>query len=182
MTTYRKRPVEVEARQWNGGAEAASKIIAWIPENDGTASWHAAVEAYEGEDGKGTDAQPEVLAIVTLEGTMRAAVGDWIIRGVAGEFYPCKPDIFAATYEDETKRPDWLPKQIWLGVERPRLGPRHVHVFATEERAANWAAAEDPGIFGPMRVLVPLPISAESPVHRVRKIPATVELVEVDDA
>ena len=39
------------------------------------------------------------LEIHTLEGTMRADVGDWIIKGVAGEFYPCKPYIFAATYE-----------------------------------------------------------------------------------
>jgi hypothetical protein len=37
--------------------------------------------------------------IHTLEGDMRADVGDWIIRGVKGEFYPCKPDVFAATYE-----------------------------------------------------------------------------------
>ena len=37
--------------------------------------------------------------IVTLEGVMRGEVGDWIIKGVKGEFYPCKPDIFAATYE-----------------------------------------------------------------------------------
>jgi hypothetical protein len=37
--------------------------------------------------------------IKTLEGTMRGVVGDWIIRGVKGEFYPCKPDIFEATYE-----------------------------------------------------------------------------------
>lgn len=41
--------------------------------------------------------------IKTLEGTMRADVGDWIIRGVKGELYPCKPDIFAATYEAEEK-------------------------------------------------------------------------------
>ena len=39
------------------------------------------------------------LGIVTLEGTMVATEGDWIIRGVRGEFYPCKPDIFEATYE-----------------------------------------------------------------------------------
>ena len=39
------------------------------------------------------------IAIRTLEGEMRAIPGDWIIRGVQGEFYPCKPDIFAATYE-----------------------------------------------------------------------------------
>jgi hypothetical protein len=39
------------------------------------------------------------LEITTLEGTMIANVGDWIIQGVKGECYPCKPDIFAATYE-----------------------------------------------------------------------------------
>ncbi len=39
------------------------------------------------------------LFIITLEGTMEAVPGDWIIKGVKGEFYPCKPDIFAATYE-----------------------------------------------------------------------------------
>lgn len=39
------------------------------------------------------------LEIGTLEGVMRADPGDWVIRGVKGEFYPCKPDIFAATYE-----------------------------------------------------------------------------------
>jgi len=38
--------------------------------------------------------------IVTLEGEMRADLGDWIIKGVKGEFYPCKPDIFEATYEE----------------------------------------------------------------------------------
>lgn len=42
---------------------------------------------------------PEALEIVTLEGVMRAERKDWIIRGVKGEFYPCKPDIFEATYE-----------------------------------------------------------------------------------
>lgn len=45
---------------------------------------------------------PGHLTIATLEGVMRAEVGDWIIRGVKGELYPCKPDIFAATYEPVT--------------------------------------------------------------------------------
>ena len=40
-----------------------------------------------------------VLVIETLEGDHRASVGDWIIQGIKGEFYPCKPDIFDATYE-----------------------------------------------------------------------------------
>lgn len=40
------------------------------------------------------------ITIPTLEGDMRASIGDWIIRGVQGEYYPCKPDIFEATYEE----------------------------------------------------------------------------------
>lgn len=45
------------------------------------------------------DPQERCAYIDTLEGRMRADIGDWIIRGVKGELYPCKPDIFAATYE-----------------------------------------------------------------------------------
>ena len=40
------------------------------------------------------------MAVDTLEGKMRVSVGDWVIRGVKGEYYPCKPDIFEATYEE----------------------------------------------------------------------------------
>ncbi|MBK6858030.1 MAG: hypothetical protein IPG97_16160 [Microthrixaceae bacterium] len=48
----------------------------------------------------GPDGEVGVRPLIpTLEGTMRADVGDWIIRGVQGEFYPCKPDIFEVTYE-----------------------------------------------------------------------------------
>jgi len=46
-----------------------------------------------------TSERDESLAIHTLEGVMLTQPGDWIIKGVKGEFYPCKPDIFAATYE-----------------------------------------------------------------------------------
>ncbi|MBN9208165.1 MAG: hypothetical protein J0H96_05805 [Microbacterium ginsengisoli] len=84
---YRKKPVEVEAIQWDGTAEGATPIVDWIRENDGTArllhGWAVVC-----------------LYIDTLEGTMQALPGDWIIRGVQGEFYPCKPDIFAATYDE----------------------------------------------------------------------------------
>lgn len=45
---------------------------------------------------------PDCAFIHTLEGTMRVDLGDWVIRGVKGELYPCKPDIFAATYEPVT--------------------------------------------------------------------------------
>lgn len=70
------------------GSLGVSNLIDWILSHDGTARWH------QPEAG-----QPEYLAIDTLEGTMRADVGDWIVRGTRGEFYPVKPDRFADTYE-----------------------------------------------------------------------------------
>ncbi len=84
---YRKKPVVVEAMRFDGSVESANHVLAWI-------------------GGNGCDAQrahprrPEAgLLILTLEGVMHAASGDYIIRGVQGEFYPCKPNIFRDTYE-----------------------------------------------------------------------------------
>jgi hypothetical protein len=90
VTTYRKKPVEVEARQWGGTAEGATQIINWVLNGGGTARYHDDALPFGLSDG---------IAINTLEGTMMALPHDWIIRGVEGEFYPCKPDIFDATYE-----------------------------------------------------------------------------------
>ena len=87
---YRKKPVVIEAWQYDG---------TWDSIND----WLTAL-GYD-EDGDGTDGGPACymgpngLVIQTLEGDHHASPGDFIIRGVQGEFYPCKPDIFAATYE-----------------------------------------------------------------------------------
>lgn len=80
MAKYRKKPVVIDAVQWTGKMECLSPLSPF--------------EATLGEDLTSTD-----LFIDTLEGEMRAHVGDWVIKGVAGEIYPCKPAIFAATYE-----------------------------------------------------------------------------------
>lgn len=96
MKSYVKKPVVVQAAHWNGSPTHAQEIVDWINENGGDAHYH--------RDGYGS------IKIHTLEGVMRAAPfnddgelgGDWIIRGVNGEFYPCKPDIFARTYEELT--------------------------------------------------------------------------------
>jgi len=77
---FRKKPVEVEAFCWNG--EATHERPEWL---------QGPVVLYDAHQG--------VLLIDTLEGTMTAQRGDWIIKGVKNEIYPCKPDIFAATYE-----------------------------------------------------------------------------------
>jgi hypothetical protein len=99
MAKYRKKPVVIEAVQiteitWSG-INTSDNETPWLREavekERGTAG-----AAWLEQDGLGGTI---VLAIGTLEGNHRAQVGDWIIRGVAGEIYPCKPDIFAATYE-----------------------------------------------------------------------------------
>jgi hypothetical protein len=86
---YRKKPVEIEAIKWTG--ENLSEIIDFTGLHESVRNWDwRDYEAYVKENG---------LKIFTLEGSHMATVGDMIIRGVAGEFYPCKPDIFKATYD-----------------------------------------------------------------------------------
>lgn len=77
---YRKKPVVIEA------------MLLTEDNRHDVGKWcKAEAMYYEGID------------IKTLEGTMRASLGDWVIKGVQGEFYPCKPDIFDATYEAVTE-------------------------------------------------------------------------------
>jgi len=80
---YRKKPVVIEAIQFTGKNE--DEINAFLA---GGTRDHVVTT--------------EQVHISTLEGTMRADLKDWIIKGVKGEFYPCKPDIFEATYEQVT--------------------------------------------------------------------------------
>jgi len=84
---YRKKPVVIDALLWTG--ENVSDILVFGNSGPGPL-W--------GDDFK-INNQTGLLEIFTLEGTMKASPGDWIIRGIHGEFYPCKPDIFEKTYE-----------------------------------------------------------------------------------
>lgn len=98
MAQFRKKPVVIEAVKWEGlpdlnemlGPERKSEIgrmeafDKWLVANQGDRKC-----TYHGD----------TVLIPTLEGIMIASPGDWIIRGVKGELYPCKPDIFAATYD-----------------------------------------------------------------------------------
>jgi len=84
MNKFRKKPVVIEAIQWDGRHETIKSL-----EEAGMESVYLFGDR---------DVTPE-LVVKTLEGEMRADPGDWIIKGVKGEFYPCKPDIFAATYD-----------------------------------------------------------------------------------
>ena len=88
MPRFRKKPVEIEARQYLN-KEASYDLLHWI--NEG--------QYKRGEDVPFAHWENGILTIPTLEGDHAANIGDWIIQGVHGEFYPCKPDIFEKTYE-----------------------------------------------------------------------------------
>jgi hypothetical protein len=87
---YRKKPVVIEAIQWTG--KNLSEITAFCGDQETHTIHDAAWEV-------GRGAPIVRMTIKTLEGDMTATPGDFIIKGVNGEFYPCKPDIFAKTYE-----------------------------------------------------------------------------------
>jgi hypothetical protein len=92
MALYRKKPVVIEAMRLTRRNNGPQPFPDWF---DDAVSRNAIITHGMGKFGEG----PVFCEIPTLEGTMRADEGDWIIKGVAGELYPCKPDIFAATYE-----------------------------------------------------------------------------------
>jgi hypothetical protein len=96
---WRKRAVTVLAMQWTG--ENTSQIIDWALENSGwSVRYREAQSAVEDDSiNEGRPATPACLMIDTLEGTMCASLYDWLIIGVERELYPCKPAIFAKTYE-----------------------------------------------------------------------------------
>lgn len=90
---FRKKPVVIQAYHFVDGL---AKFIEWMEQEQ----FRSDVVAFQGTD--------KAVYIDTLEGNMKADRGDWIIRGVKGEYYPCKPDVFEITYErvdDPSLRP-----------------------------------------------------------------------------
>lgn len=78
---YRKKPIIIDAIQWDGTVETAQFLVRW---GEGHIIWYF---------------NQNYISIMTLEGTMNVNINDWVIRGTKGEFYPCKPDIFSDIYE-----------------------------------------------------------------------------------
>lgn len=87
MPDFRKKPVEIEAFQWDGSDEQAQSLLEWMRRYAQECQFIS------------IPGMTHSISIVTLEGVMYALAGDWIIRGVVNEFYPCKPDVFEQTYE-----------------------------------------------------------------------------------
>ena len=87
---YRKKPVIIEAIQFEDNADCILTIHEFM-------GGKTTMVNYE-------DKGNPYIKIKTLEGTVKASVGDYIIKGVNGEFYPCKPDIFTKTYDEVTEK------------------------------------------------------------------------------
>lgn len=111
MGVYRKKPVEIEIRVWDGTPEGATPIIDWILDNGRTARWHGPIpgdpdcptpmyhETHHYCPGCSFSDEEPKIRIDTLEGVMSAEPGAGIAKGVKGEFYPIRADILAETYE-----------------------------------------------------------------------------------
>lgn len=86
MGRYRKKPVVIDAIQWHPNEMLIKEVLDFFG-------------GLEGANANKISKHRGNLTISTLEGEMTVSDGDYIIKGVKGEFYPCKPDIFEATYE-----------------------------------------------------------------------------------
>lgn len=125
MGEFRKKPVVIKAIRCSDAIRAFRSDWKALPD------WFVA--AYDKGGVVGTD---KFISLPTLEGTMRAYPDDWIICGVAGEVYPCKPDIFEATYSpvDEFSEPKQPPQ--WMAQFSER---ENKEIAFCKEYARNYA-------------------------------------------
>lgn len=138
---FRKKPVVIEAYQWKESDALNLRGNGWP-------QWLIdATRSNEGEDQIVSQSFDGYATIKTLEGEMRADIGDWIIRGVKGELYPCKPDIFAATYESadiDLNAADFSDALMWLKegkrVQRAgwNAGGQWVRMWSQPYAAHTW--------------------------------------------
>lgn len=146
--SVRKRPVEVEAMPWDGTPEAAKPIVDWVRTHDGRAFFRCThpLHLRAGVDCAGEATVRHTVAIQTTEGTMEARPGWWVIRGVKGEFYPCAPEVFTATYfPPGTADPSDLLYDAWVVIANGSFAPPCEVDWPTaaagDGQAAEWAQA-----------------------------------------
>ena len=98
---YRKKPVVIEAMRFPEGSRVQLAVREWVEAGGGVAHlYDGNLVELKAPLPDGSAYQWLCMSVVTIEGPMTASIGDYIIKGIQGEFYPCKPDIFAATYEE----------------------------------------------------------------------------------
>ena len=148
MTTtpqrFTKRPVTIEAMQLTGDTAQWHAIYLWVEAN--TLGSFEPLDVIEGRrpcppSGVSIDPRDGRLIISTLEGLHWADEGDWIIRGVQGEFYPCKDAIFKETYEPADEASAWLDGQL-VTFDGESIATEHVEgAQAADPWGANGPAS-----------------------------------------
>lgn len=143
-----KLPVEISAVQWDGSPEGATVVVDWVLAGGGAARYHAEQPAYDDWQ-VGTAGHPAYILIDTPDATGVVLSGDWAIRGPAGDHYPCKPDIFDATY-----RPAGDPSEEFSEVH-----PAVIAAFRRGWEDGHTAGLRDAGaVGGDIRAFRPSPI------------------------
>lgn len=92
MARFRSKPVVIEAVKYTGTKQSFDEIWEFMGGHEKDGGYN---QGYEGSENN-----PGEFGILTREGVMKATPGDWIVKSVNGEFYPCKPGIFRASFED----------------------------------------------------------------------------------
>ena len=135
MAKFRKKPIVIEAFKWTGGPDQVEDPT-WI-----VAAIAAGIVWFDGKR----------LGIHTLEGDMKANPGDWIIQGVKGEIYPCKPDVFEATYDlagEDLGHVEILAREVVTDGGDKRVGMSYLVYLSdqsSEVMAEAWLILGDDG-------------------------------------
>ncbi|MGB6246079.1 hypothetical protein [Gordonia sp. (in: high G+C Gram-positive bacteria)] len=157
---FRKKPVVIEAMQLSAVLAQQHAVYQWVEQHtngsfDVNQMWIDPESFAWPESGVSIDARDGRMVIATLEGGHWADVGDWIIRGVMGEFYPCKPDVFLSTYEPVAAALTRRPRS--RALSSARLSYRGYQVTIAEELSSVpgmvWVHVE--GLRPDAEVLVP---------------------------
>jgi len=144
---FRKKPVVIEAIQFNGTTLSLERILKWMGNaasirNDIAAGFDPPSFSDRGK-----------IAIRTLEGTMFASPGDWIIKGVKGEFYPCKPDIFAETYDEASEEEGTELDQLITEAQQTAERLNKLNAFMATDAFPNLKRAEKDLLYSQQRIM-----------------------------
>lgn len=129
---FTKKPVTIEAIQWTGGN--LKEVVAFTGIHPRFHEWFSCWDEYVEHVGMSGG----IFKIFTLEGAMKATPGDWIIRGVKGEHYPCKPDIFTATYEPEADRKRRGDPVAWMYEYEDGQKVLTTHLDTIQQSSKAW--------------------------------------------
>ena len=147
-TQFRKKPVVISAIQWTG-----ENLVDVIHFTDGRPPNNKSSHAGMMWDQYVDVVRKDGLKIFTMEGKMDASIGDWIIKGVKGEHYPCKPEIFALTYEDANARTDLSQASVAAALEAAAVKSDDMATEWGKKREAAWRkknATEEARVFDGM--------------------------------